>query len=78
MVRFVHLAPAIVAAIQARDDAAAVFDRLFEVIQQCVRLIQDGQHPAALETYRTMALKLQEEHAPADDWPGASSAPSAR
>jgi hypothetical protein len=58
-------APAIVAAIQARDDAAAIFDRLFEVIRQCVRLIQDGRHPAALELYRTMALRLQVEYAPA-------------
>jgi hypothetical protein len=65
-------APAIVAAIQARDDAAAIFDRLFEVIQQCVRLIHDGQHRVALETYRTMALRLQAEYA---SWP--KSAPTA-
>ncbi len=60
-------APAIVAAIQARDDAAAILERLFEVIQRCVRLVQDGQHPAALETYRAMALRLQAEYAPAGD-----------
>jgi hypothetical protein len=55
------IAPAIVAAIAARPDAARVFERLFAEIQDCVRLIKDRRHEAALHRYASLVLELHDD-----------------
>jgi len=61
--------PKIVAAIEARQDAAEVYARLYAVIQQCVRQIQRGDHNAAFQTYVNMVIQLRDRFTPEVEMP---------
>ena len=56
--------PKIVAAIDARQDVAEIYDRLYAVIQQCVRQIQRGDHQAAFKTYVNMVIQIRDRFTP--------------
>ena len=60
---YYRVAPRIVAAISGRDDAQRIFDGLFEVVQGCVRAIEDDAAEEALDRYGAMVLGLRHRYA---------------
>ena len=60
--QYYRIAPQIVSRIEARPDAKAVWERVYqEMILPCVRLIREGREAQALSLYKAYTLKLSEE-----------------
>ena len=64
---YYRLAPAVVARVNARPDAGAVWDRVYrEMVLPCVRLIREGRFGDAYDLYREYALSLGRAYPAAD------------
>ena len=60
---YYRTAPAIVAAIHRREDAPAIWERLYqELVAPCVRLIDGGDLEGAYRTYKAYTLHLKEAY----------------
>lgn len=57
---YYHVAPAIVESIKKREDAGAVFERIYnELVIPCVKLIEDGDYVSAHNKYREYVTMLE-------------------
>ena len=56
--------PAIVEAINAREDAPQIYDELYEIICRCVRDVQNKEYEHAFETYVQMVIELRNRFTP--------------
>lgn len=60
---YYEVAPKIVAAIDAREDADEIYSGIYyNVIQRCVRLIEVGQYKEAYSIYKENVLELQKQY----------------
>ena len=60
--RYYQIAPGIVAAINHREDAAKIWNRVYdELVEPCVRMIHKGQDEEAYRLYRAYTLSLSSE-----------------
>ena len=60
--RYYEIAPKIIDAIDAKPERLEIYDRIYrELVTPCVELIGQGKYPEALEQYRSMTLKLENE-----------------
>ena len=58
---YYRIAPAIVSAINDREDADSIWKHIYEdLIQTCVKLIQSGEYAATYQLYRQYTLQLKE------------------
>ena len=63
IVRYYQMAPGIVAAINQREDAAQIWNRVYEdLVEPCVQLIYEGKDAEAYRLYRTYTMELGEEY----------------
>ncbi len=62
---YYSLAPAILAEIKAREDAAGVLKGLYAVIRTCVEDVRRGRNDRALATYTGMMGQLAAQYCPA-------------
>jgi len=56
--------PAIVEAINAREDAPQIYDELYEIICRCVRDVQNKEYERAFQTYVQMVIELRNRFTP--------------
>jgi hypothetical protein len=61
---YYDIAPQIVAAIAARQDAKKVYEHLYSVIQTCVEHVKSGSNEKALAIYVEMVKKLTRQYCP--------------
>ncbi len=63
---YYHIAPQIVEAINAKEDAVAVFTRIYhELVLPCVELIEQGKHQEAHSAYKSAVITLKSSYIPA-------------
>lgn len=61
--RYYQMAPGIVAAINQREDAAQIWNRVYEeLVEPCVRMIHEGKDEEAYRLYRTYTMELGEKY----------------
>lgn len=61
--KYYEIAPKVVSAINDRLDKLDIYNYIYEnMIQPCVRLIEEEKYEEALEVYKSWTLKLQEEY----------------
>jgi len=56
--------PAIVEAINGREDAPQIYDELYEIICRCVRDVQNKEYERAFQTYVQMVIELRNRFTP--------------
>ncbi|MDB4952320.1 MAG: hypothetical protein JWM27_4969 [Gemmatimonadetes bacterium] len=61
---YYRIAPRVVAAVQARTDAAAVWDGFYVTVRRCVDLIRAGENEQAMHVYRATVLRLRDDVCP--------------
>ena len=60
--RYYQMAPGIVAAINQQEDAAQIWNRVYEeLVEPCVRMIHEGKDEEAYRLYKAYALSLSDE-----------------
>ena len=60
--RYYQIAPGIVAAINHREDAAKIWNRVYdELVEPCVRMIHEGKDEEAYRLYKAYTLALPSE-----------------
>ena len=60
--RYYQIAPGIVAAINHREDAAKIWNRVYdELVEPCVRMIHEGKDEEAYRLYKAYTLSLSDE-----------------
>ena len=63
IVQYYEIAPKIVDAINMRDDAKEIYEMIYnEMVKPCVEMIEKGKMEEAMEVYKKMTLKLQEQY----------------
>ena len=61
--RYYQIAPGIVAAINQREDAAQIWNRVYEEqVEPCVRMIGEGQDEEVYRLYRAYTIGLGEKY----------------
>ncbi len=61
--KYYAYAPEIVQSINARSDAAAIYEEIYAVVRQCVTLIKAGEMEATFELYCRMVEQVRESYA---------------
>ena len=57
------MAPGVVAAINQREDAAQIWNRVYEeLVEPCVQMIHEGKDEEAYRLYRAYTMDLGEEY----------------
>ena len=60
--RYYQIAPGIVATINQQEDAAQIWNRVYEeLVEPCVRMIHEGKDEEAYRLYKAYALSLSDE-----------------
>ena len=60
--RYYQIAPGIVAAINHREDAAEIWNRVYEeLVEPCVQMIHEGKDEEAYRLYKAYTLSLSDE-----------------
>lgn len=62
-------APEIVAAIDARPDAAEIYDGVYGIVCDCVDAIEDGRNEEALRAYTDMVVTMRAQHCASPEYP---------
>lgn len=61
--RYYQMAPGIVVAINQQEDAAQIWDRVYEeLVEPCVRMIYEGKDEEAYRLYKAYSIGLGEEY----------------
>lgn len=59
--RYYRIAPGLVAAIDSREDAEAVYEGIYGTVTDCVAAVREGRFDVALDLYTEMVLGLEAE-----------------
>lgn len=61
--KYYEIAPKIVEKIDAREDNPALYGEIYtNLVEPCVKMIEDGNFAAALELYQEFTLRLEKEY----------------